>query len=1081
MQPPGAGRVARPIGALCPLRRGQDSPPNAPSRSAAVPLALRAFLILLLALVPAGVVQVLLEREARRARGAALSLTAQRMVGNLARQQLGVLEATERTLEAMAAHAALRALAPSAACDAFVARLVAATPRYQSAALLDPAGRVLCAAPAAAEWGALAVGPDFAAVLAGAGFRVAGHAPGAGAGPATLRLLAPVAGADGAPGGVLVLSLSLAQLRKEVEALTWPSDAAATIADRHGVVLAGSAGMSMAVGQAMPQQARALVDATAAGLRDGSAWDGRHRIVAFLPSALGPGGLFVAVALDGAPAEEAALLEDRRSALVIVGSLLLTFVIGLAGFHHAVAQPVQRLVGVAQRWGRQEWQARVGAIGGGREFASLGRAFDSMAEAVQVREAARMLAITRLIAVQEVAPQIVLTADRGGGVDWTNPYWRVLTGQSEAQSRGNGWLEALHPEDCVAMADAWQQAMAEAACGASTPFEREVRIRRAADGAWRWFLLRGAPVQGADGTPRAWTAVGMDVDALRATQAELARTAAQLRATYENAPAGLCLLDRGLRFVAVNDMLAQANARGSAEHIGRGLAEMAPDFAPSVEPAMRQVLASGRPVTDLEVRTGQGAEQRSWLCNFHPVLAADFAVIGVSGAIIDITARQRADESERLLSREVDHRAQNALSVVRGLLRLSAADAPDDVPALVEVLEGRIGAMSRAHNLLAREKWAAADLREIVRQELASHAEQTSIEGPALRLRAEAAQPLTMVLHELVTNAVKYGALSQRAGHVALRWDWQDGGVVLHWTELGGPPLDGPPARTGFGSMLIDANLRAQLAGRIERDWRPEGLHCTLTFGADALVGSSVHGPPPEESALHGRRVLLALDDPAEALALAAALREVGCEVIGPAETPEQAQALLQQSGAVDAAVLAGTLRGRAVQPVVQMLARRTTAVIYVSGIGVTAEDLAKATLLAAPVTGRSLRLALAAALARARRGRRPGCGRSASGLTRPMQRPPPSCVAAAQTRIGDCGMRAISRVTMAALLALGLAACGQNTGERALSGGGIGAAGGAVIGAVTGTSVLGGAVIGGAAGAATGALTSPSQINLGR
>ena len=928
-----------------------------------MPLALRAFFGLLLALIPAGVVQVVLEREARTARTEQVADQARRFVLVLARQQAGILAAGQQTLAAMASHLALRALEPSTECNEFLARLVRASPRYLNASLFDLQGRALCSAGPGAEVN-VADRRYFRAVQADGGFHVGEHAVDRGTGEPSLHMAAALRDDAGDLRGVVAASLSLDWLARDLGGMALPSAAAAAIADREGIVLARSRDAEPFVGHRLPEFAMEMLRAPTPGTAERTALDGESRVVAFIPASLGPDGLFVFVGLDTARFLAAELYSDRRQALMIVGSLLLTFMLALVAFQAGIERPVRRLLDAAHRWGQDDWHARVGTAGGGREFIRLGNAFDAMADAVEAREAAAQQAATRMIAVQEVAPQIILTSGPSGAVDWTNPYWRALTGQSEAESRGDGWLRALDPNDHAPAASAWHAAVAEAAGGGSPLFEREVRIRRQADGAGRWFLLRGAPVAGANGSPRAWAVAGVDVHMLHETQAELIGLAAQLHATYENAPVGLCLLDRDLRFVAINDMLAQFSGLRASKHLGLTLAEAAPNNADKVEPAMRQVLATGKPVTDLEVTGLIGAEERFWLCNIHPVLGPQGEVTGVSAAAIDITARRRIEESERQLSREVDHRAQNALSVVRGLVRLSAADASDDVPALVEVLEGRVAAMSRAHNLLSREKWVAADLHEIVAQELAPYANRTMIDGPLLRLRAEAVQPLTLVLHELVTNAVKYGALSRPGGQMTVQWRLDDGAVRLCWTERGGPRLEAPPARIGFGHQLIDANLRAQLDGRIERHWDPDGFRAIVILGAEVLAGR-LWGHVSDGAVLAGRRVLLALDDQAEALALATALRESGCEVIGPAETPEQAQALLESVGAVDAAVLSGTLGGSAVRPVAQMLRRRTTAVFYLSEFGVAPEELALASVLPQPITGRALNAAIIAALRR--------------------------------------------------------------------------------------------------------------------
>lgn len=209
------------------------------------------------------------------------------------------------------------------------------------------------------------------------------------------------------------------------------------------------------------------------------------------------------------------------------------------------------------------------------------------------------------------------------------------------------------------------------------------------------------------------------------------------------------------------------------------------------------------------------------------------------GVVIDVTERQRAAERQSLLAREVDHRARNALSVVLSLVRLTPGE---DLETFVEAVEGRIAAMARAHALLAEEGWEGADLRTIVEGELAAHEGRVLLEGPPARLASDAAQPLSMVVHELVTNATKHGALSVPGGRVTVAWDEDGpaGDLRIRWTETGGPPLPGPPARTGFGSRLIGLLARDQLGGSVTKSWDAAGLVCEILVPA-----ATVHAGPP--------------------------------------------------------------------------------------------------------------------------------------------------------------------------------------------------------------------------------------------
>jgi PAS domain S-box-containing protein len=429
------------------------------------------------------------------------------------------------------------------------------------------------------------------------------------------------------------------------------------------------------------------------------------------------------------------------------------------------------------------------------------------------------------------------------------------------------------------------------------------------------------------------------------------------------APAGLCLLDAGLRFVAVNARLAEANRLPPAAHIGRTMADIAPQQAAAIAPALRQVLATGKPIEGLEVAWTCDGEDRVWLCSLSPVRDANGAVRQVAGAFTDITTRARSEACGRRLSAETDHRAKNTMSIARGLVRLSVTAAGDDAHALAEMIEGRIMAMSRVHAVLAREKWTGAGLREIATQELAPYAGRTDAQGPSLRLTAEAAQPLTLVLHELISNAAGFGALSTNAGHVALAWEALDTGVVMHWKETGGPPVAGPPTHLGFGSRLIDANLGTHLGGSIERFWDPDGLRCVLTIGAEAVAGDGSPLAMAGAGVLAGRRVLLVEDDETAAGEAAAALREARCEVLGPVTNSADALRMIETAGAFDAVVLAPTLQGCSVQPLAHLLRRRAIAVLYLSPLAMSPRDPPSPTVLTHPIAPQALRDALIAVL----------------------------------------------------------------------------------------------------------------------
>ncbi len=174
----------------------------------------------------------------------------------------------------------------------------------------------------------------------------------------------------------------------------------------------------------------------------------------------------------------------------------------------------------------------------------------------------------------------------------------------------------------------------------------------------------------------------------------------------------------------------------------------------------------------------------------------------VSGLLRDVTERRQADERQVLMTRELDHRAKNALAVVLAALRLTPASDPRAYAAAVE---GRVGALARAHTLLTQRRWTGADLHDLVCGERrsvlpAAAAERFRIEGPAVLLAAQAAQPLSIALHELATNAARHGALSGPRGQVEVTWSIErdSGALRLTWRETGGPAITGAAEAAGL-------------------------------------------------------------------------------------------------------------------------------------------------------------------------------------------------------------------------------------------------------------------------------------------
>jgi PAS domain S-box-containing protein len=219
-----------------------------------------------------------------------------------------------------------------------------------------------------------------------------------------------------------------------------------------------------------------------------------------------------------------------------------------------------------------------------------------------------------------------------------------------------------------------------------------------------------------------------------------------------------------------------------------------------------------------------------------PIYDDSGRVIGASKIARDISERRRADERLRLLMRELDHRAKNVLAVAQAMLRLTSADS---VPDYVNAVEGRIRALARVHSRVAESSWSGADIRALVAADIEVFSDaggRMRAEGDSVWVSPAAAQVIAIVLHELSTNAAKYGALSNPEGSVAIEWHRDSGGDLrLSWSEERGPVV-AEPRRRGFGTQIIERGIPDQLGGRADVTWAPTGFRCSFVVPAAHVV-----------------------------------------------------------------------------------------------------------------------------------------------------------------------------------------------------------------------------------------------------
>ncbi len=337
---------------------------------------------------------------------------------------------------------------------------------------------------------------------------------------------------------------------------------------------------------------------------------------------------------------------------------------------------------------------------------------------------------------------------------------------------------------------------------------------------------------------RQQAALGQAYRGLEARVAErtaaLAASEAEFRATFDSSVIGKAQAELGsFRFVRVNQRFCEITGHDAAELAGgMGLGDLLQPGPGAASPADRlaALLHGGTHHAEEQLRHKDG--HTIWAQVSVGLIRDDTGrAVRVIAAVQDITERKLAEERQALLAREVDHRGKNALAVVQAALRLTPKHDP---AAFAMAIEGRVATLARAHTLLAHTRWRGAELYALVAGELAAFmvggtvGPQVRLEGPSISVPAVLTQALSMALHELATNAIKHGALSQPGGLLTVRWEEVATLLRLDWRETGGPLLAGPPLRRGFGSRLLLATVVQQLGGRLALDWLPEGLHCSF-------------------------------------------------------------------------------------------------------------------------------------------------------------------------------------------------------------------------------------------------------------
>jgi light-regulated signal transduction histidine kinase (bacteriophytochrome)/CheY-like chemotaxis protein len=348
------------------------------------------------------------------------------------------------------------------------------------------------------------------------------------------------------------------------------------------------------------------------------------------------------------------------------------------------------------------------------------------------------------------------------------------------------------------------------------------------------------------------------------------------------------------------------------------------------------------------------------------------AILEVVLQRIDQLARARAEahEQQTLLLAELDHRVKNMLANIRAVMRFTRR-SNDTLDSYVENLDRRVKSMAHAQSLLSASRWRGAELRRLVDEELRAYEgadRAISIEGPTIELTPKAALSISMVLHELATNAAKYGSLSSAGGRLAVRWTLDDAGLRLAWRETGGPTVR-RPERRGFGRMLVETSVAYELEGEVDLRFEPEGVACDVAIPSHFVLTPALPHSRRDVGAGAAKpaAVLVVEDSMITALDLADTLEAAGYRPIGPTGRVEDALVMVDQE-APDVAVLDVNLGDTTSFPVADRLADKRIPFVFLTGYdpnGSVPARFAEVPCLAKPCSDEELRTALTRALGR--------------------------------------------------------------------------------------------------------------------
>ncbi|NDV86437.1 PAS domain S-box protein [Aurantimonas aggregata] len=433
----------------------------------------------------------------------------------------------------------------------------------------------------------------------------------------------------------------------------------------------------------------------------------------------------------------------------------------------------------------------------------------------------------RFRSMADSAPVMIWVTGPDGYCSYLNRPWYEYTGQTEVEGEGYGWLNATHPDDREEAEQAFHTANA-----AHLPFRVEYRLRRR-DGAYRWAIDAARPRFGEDGSYLGYVGSVIDIHERREAEIALRESEDNYRHVVELNPQTTWTAGSDGWIDRVAERWREwTGSSGMGEAWGEALHPE--DVEPSLV-AWKQSLSTGEPY-DVEHRARMVSGRYRWMhSRAYPRRDAEGQIVRWYGSTEDIHERKTGEEHLHLMINELNHRVKNSLATVQAIASQTFRN-PASYERARDDFSHRLLALAQAHDVLTETSWTGATLQAVVDRALAAHrgAEgdgQITANGPPVNLTPKTALALSMALHELCTNASKYGALSVEDARVAIDWTEEgqpsDRRLRMTWREIGGPTVTAP-TRKGFGTRLIEKSLAGELDGAVALSFEPDGVVCRI-------------------------------------------------------------------------------------------------------------------------------------------------------------------------------------------------------------------------------------------------------------